>query len=41
MLIYYSAVILVLAIHSSKMQQNVGLFCFAEVEQLSAELITK
>ena len=40
--VIYSAVIFVLAIHSLKMKQNVELFfCFAVVEQLSAELISK
>ena len=40
--VIYSAGILVLAIiHSLKMKQNVGLFCFAVVEQLRAELISK
>ena len=39
--VIYSVVILVLAIHSLKMKQNVEVFCFAVVEQLSAELISK
>ena len=36
-----SAGILLLAIHSIKMKQNVGIFCFAVLEQLRAELISK
>ena len=39
--VIYSAEIFVLAIRSLKMKQNVGLFCFAVVEQLTAELILK
>ena len=41
MLRIYSAVILVLAINSLKMKQMVNCFCFAVVEQLRAELISK
>ena len=37
----YSAAILVLAINSLKMKQMVDFFCFAVVEQLRAELISK
>ena len=39
--VIYSAVILVLAILSLKMKQNVGRFCFAVVRQLSTELKPK
>ena len=41
MLRIYSAVILVLAITSLKMKQMVDFFCFAVVERLRAELISK
>ena len=41
MLRIYSAVILVLAIISSKMKQMIDFFCFAVVERLRAELISK
>ena len=39
--VIYSAGILLLAIHSLKMKQNVDFFCFAVVGQLRAELISK
>ena len=39
--VIYSAKIFVLAIRSLKMKQNVGLFCFTVVEQLTAEVILK
>ena len=38
--VIYSAVILVRTKHSLKIKQNVGLFCFTVVEQLSVELIS-
>ena len=41
MLRIYSAAILVLAINSLKMKQTVDFFCFAVVERLRAELISK
>ena len=37
----YSAVIIVLAINSLNMKQMVDFFCFAVVERLRAELISK
>ena len=37
----YSAAILVLAINSRKMKEMVDFFCFAVVERLRAELISK
>ena len=41
MLRIYSAVILALAINSLKIKQMVNFFCFAVVERLRAELISK
>ena len=41
MLTIYNVVILVLTINSLKMKQMVDFFCFAVVERLQAELISK
>ena len=39
--VIYNAVMLVLAIYLFKMKKSVGFFCFAVVEQLRGELISK